>query len=161
MKNTQQAKSSLDFDAGPILNMYLASFEAWKNNYDALVQAPKQQTRQNKPDQLAIASYDGAPQLQKTGENLFRRLVELQIELCRFVGKRWEQYLDLPSNVSRCRSAADIAQLQSAFLTKMAADYDLESRKFAEAFQQFVSNLMAHQQLPANLQNFKGWPQRS
>ena len=43
---------------------------------------------------------------------------EEQVELCRFFGRRWEQYLNLPSDVSRCRSVLDLAQVQSTFLTK-------------------------------------------
>ena len=65
------------------------------------------------------ADFNNAVQLQKAGEDIFRRAIEEQIELCRFFGRRWEQYLNLPSDVSRCRSVLDLAQVQSTFLTKM------------------------------------------
>ncbi|MGB0085133.1 MAG: HAD-IC family P-type ATPase [Rhodomicrobiaceae bacterium] len=71
--------------------------------------------------------------MQNVGEMVFRRFVEGQIALCRFYAKRWEQYLDLPSDLSRCQSAGDLAQLQAAFLTKMAADYGIESRSLGVA----------------------------
>ncbi|MGA7323137.1 MAG: hypothetical protein WBX25_01320 [Rhodomicrobium sp.] len=50
--------------------------------------------------------------------------------------------MDLPSALSRCRSAADFVQLQSAFLTKMAADYGIESRHLAQDFQELLANWM-------------------
>jgi hypothetical protein len=82
------------------------------------------------------------PVTKKRGD-FFRRFVELKIEICRFFGKRWEQYLELPPDLSRCQSALDIAKLQSAFLSKMANDYGIEDMRLAQAFQALLSNWMA------------------
>ncbi len=60
--------------------------------------------------------------------------------------------MDLPSDLSRCQSPADIAQLQSAFLTKMAADYGIEDRRLAQAFQALLSNWTAAQPMSFNTQ---------
>ena len=65
--------------------------------------------------------------MKKSGEHIFCRAVEHQVELGRFFGKRQERYLDFWSGIAHCQSAADIVQVQSAFLTKMAADYGIES----------------------------------
>jgi hypothetical protein len=144
MENTQQTPLQTSFDPSAVLGMYLASIDAWKNNYDAFVQAPAPQQGQTNRALNPDAAFEDMPaQLQKSGEEIFRHAVELQIELCRFFGKRWEQYLDLPSDLSRCRSSADFAQIQSTFLTKMAADYGLESRRLAQAFQELGSDCMA------------------
>jgi len=82
------------------------------------------------------------------GEHLYRRVFEEQIELWQFFGKRWTQYLTLPADVSQCRSAADIAQLQLSFLTRMAADYSNEGRHFAQTFQELVSQAMVASSMP-------------
>jgi len=40
------------------------------------------------------------------------------------------------SFIAHCQSAADKVKLQSAFLTEMAADYSIESRRLAQGFQE-------------------------
>ncbi len=70
------------------------------------------------------------------------------MEICRFFGKRWEQYLDLPRDLSRCRTPADIAQVQSAFLTKMAADYGIEGKHLMQVFQKLLANRIAAAPVP-------------
>ena len=144
MENAQQTLSQTPFDPGAVFGMYLASIDTWRKNHDAFVQTSRTQQGQTNGVLNPGAVFENtSAQLLKSGEDMFRRAVELQIELCRFFGKRWEQYLDLPSDISHCRSAADIAQLQSAFLTKMAADYGIEGRRLAQAFQELGSNWMA------------------
>ncbi len=144
MENMQQTQSQPRFGTDPVLDMYLASIDAWKKNYDAFVQAPREQQGQPGGALSPGAAYENtSAQLQKTGDDFFRRFVEQQIEICRFFGKRWEQYLNIPSDLSRCRSAADFALVQSAFLTKMAADYNVEGRRLAQGFQELHSNWMA------------------
>jgi hypothetical protein len=141
MENAQQTLSQTPFDPGAVFDMYLASMDALKKNFDAFVQASRPQQGQTGGALSPVAAVENTPaQLQKSGEDIFRRAVELQVELCRFFGKKWEQYLDL---VSRCRSASDIAQVQSAFLSKMAAGYDIEGRRLAQAFQELGSAWMA------------------
>ena len=144
MENVQQTLSQTPFDPGAVLGMYLASIDAWKKNCDAFVQEPRPQQGQTNRALNPGAAFDNTPaQLQKSGVDIFRHAVELQIELCRFFGKRWEQYLDLPSDLSHCRSPADIAQIESTFLTKMATDYGLEGMRLAHAFQELGSVWMA------------------
>jgi hypothetical protein len=53
------------------------------------------------------------------------------MELCEFFRDRWAQYLNLPEQVSKCRSLTELGELQSAFLSKFANDYLLEAGKLA------------------------------
>ncbi len=144
MEESHHALSQPGFDAGPVLGMYFAPFDAWKKNLDALAEGSWSQSKQ----QVEIRTADGdlykAPtQLQNYSDNIFRRMVEQQIELCRFFSKRWEQYLSLTSDISGCRSIADLAQLQFAFLSKMATDYSVEGCHFAGTLQKLTSSWMA------------------
>ena len=66
---------------------------------------------------------------QKSGEEIFKRFVQSQMELCHFFGHRCEQYLKLPEQLSQCRSLTELGELQSAFLSKFASDYLLEAGK--------------------------------
>ncbi len=144
MENVHQTLSQPGFNPVPILDMYLTSLDAWKKNYDALVQAPRVQQGQPGGALNPGAAYENtSAQWQKN--DFFRRFVEQQIKICRFFGKRWEQYLDLPSDLSRCQSPADFAQVQLAFLTKMAADYGTECRHLTQAL---LSNWMTVQSAP-------------
>src|SRR6516225_9807647 len=68
---------------------------------------------------------------QKAGEEIFKRFVQNQMELCHFLGHRWEQYLKLPERLSQCRSLTELGELQSAFLSKFASDYLQEAGKLA------------------------------
>ena len=144
MENAQQTVSQTPLDPGAVLGMYLGLIEAWKKNCDAFIQASRPQQGQATGSLNPDAAFENMPaQLQKSGEHIFRRTVELQIELCRFFGKRWEQYLDLPSDISHCHSAADNARVQVAFLSKMATDYGIEGRRIAQAFQELGSDWVA------------------
>jgi len=58
--------------------------------------------------------------------------VQNQIELCDFFGRRWEQYLKLPGQLSQCRSLTELGELQSAFLAQFANDYMQETEKLAK-----------------------------
>ncbi len=150
MDHVQQTLAQPRFDTSSVMDMYVASVEAWKKNLDAFAEASgAQQKQRSEMPAPAAAIENTSAQLQKAGENIFRHVIEEQMELCRFFGKRWEQYLSLPSDISRCHSAADIAQLQLSFLTRMAADYGIEGRHFAQTFQELASQAMATNSMPA------------
>ncbi len=149
MDHVQQTLAQPRFDTSSVMDMYVASVDAWKKNLDAFAEASGSQVKQRNdmPSQAAEMEKTSA-QLQRTGENIFRRAIEEQMELCRFFGKRWEQYLSLPADISRCHSPTDIAQLQLSFLTRMAADYGIEGRHFAQTFQELVSQAMTANPMP-------------
>jgi len=128
--------------------MYVSSIDTLKKNLEAFAEASRpQQQQQNIYSAPAVMEKTSAS-VQMAGEHLYRRVFEEQIELWQFFGKRWTQYLTLPADVSQCRSAADIAQLQLSFLTRMAADYSNEGRHFAQTFQELVSQAMVASSMP-------------
>jgi hypothetical protein len=81
---------------------------------------------------------------QKTGEEVFKRFVEQQIELCRFFGKRWELYLKLPEQFSNCKTPADAAQLQMAFLNQMATEYAKEGSRLTQPITELMSRWLSN-----------------
>ena len=145
--NNSGNSSSNGSIADPILNMYRESIDAWQkgfNGYNDFVQASRPQPGQTNAALNPVAAYENtSAQMQKTGEHIFRRAVEHQVELGRFLGKRQARYLDFWSDIAHCQSAADIVKVQSAFLTETAADYDIESRRLAQGSQELLSSWMA------------------
>ena len=69
---------------------------------------------------------------QKSGEKIFKRFVQNQMELCHFFGHRCEQYLDLPERLSQCRSQTELENLQSSFISQFANDYIQETEMLAK-----------------------------
>ena len=68
----------------------------------------------------------------KSGEEVFKRFVQNQMELCHFFGHRCEQYLKLPEQLSQCRSLTELGNLQSSFLSQFSNDYMQETEKLAK-----------------------------
>jgi hypothetical protein len=131
---TEQPLSST-FDIAPMWKMYMEPIEVWRKNYASFLNGVPFRANgigENSGAGLATSFYDGALlQWQKSGEELFKRFVQYQIELWHFLGGRWEQYLTLPEQISQCRSFTELGELQSAFLSKFASDYLQEAGKLA------------------------------
>ena len=139
--NNSNNSSSNRSIADPFLNMYRESIDAWQKGYNGsndFAQTSRPQQGQTNAALNPAAAYENtSAQMQKTGEHIFRRAVEHQVELGRFFRKRQARYLDFWSDIAHCQSAADIVKLQSAFLTEMVADYGIESRRLAaQGFQE-------------------------
>lgn len=146
MENAHHSLSYSQFDAGPVLEMYFAPMDAWKKNLDAFAEASKAAQKQQieaQPGDAGLTNASGP--IQNAGEAVFRRAFELQLELWQFIGKRWEQYLSLPADVSRCRSPTDAAQLHIEFLNRLAADYGVQGQHLAQTVQRLASDLAAAQ----------------
>jgi hypothetical protein len=80
-----------------------------------------------------VPSYDAALlHWQRSGEELFKCVIQNQIELCEFFRDRWAQYLKLPEQLSQCRSVTDLGRLQSAFLNEFAHEVMNETEKLAQ-----------------------------
>ena len=99
---------SSPFDISPMLKMYMESMELWKKNYENFLKsAPLGADGMdgNKAEVEDITSPNNATPLnwQESGEEIFKRFVQNQMELCHFFGHRCEQHLKLPS---KTRSAA-------------------------------------------------------
>jgi hypothetical protein len=138
MENVQLTPNASD--AAPMLNIYCASIDAWQKCIDIFVQPPTLQQEQPTAARMGNGAEEREPvQLQQAVEEIFLRFVDEEIELCRFARRQWAQYLSFSSDISRCRSAADFAQMHLAFLTKLSADYGLEGRRLARTVQQMTS----------------------
>jgi hypothetical protein len=123
-------------DISPTLKMYMEFIEFSKRNYENFLKsAPLRANGMDgkKAEVESITSPNDAAMLnwQKSGEKIFKRFVQNQMELWQFLGGRWEQYLNLPEQISKCRSLTELGELQSAFLSKFANDYLLEAGKLA------------------------------
>ena len=123
-------------DISPTLKMYMEFIEFSKRNYENFLKsAPLRANGMDgkKAEVESITSPNDAAMLnwQKSGEEIFKRFVQNQMELWQFLGGRWEQYLNLPGQISQCRSLTELGELQSAFLSKFASDYLLEAGKLA------------------------------
>ena len=130
------AQPSSPFDISPMLKMYMESIELWKKNYEnflksALLPADGIDGKKAKTESISSA-YDAALlNWQKSGEEVFKRFVQNQMELCHFFGHRCEQHLKLPEQNSQCRSLTELGELQSAILAQFAAGYLQETAKLA------------------------------
>jgi hypothetical protein len=147
--NGQQSQQSPAFSMAPIMKIYMDSFEAWKHSYDALTAGAKEyQGHTAHSSSASGTAYDAAfANWQKTGEEVFKRFVEQQIELCRFFGRRWENYLKLPDKLAHCQTPAELGQLQAAFLSQFASDYMQEANKLSQP----MGELMSHWAAPRHV----------
>jgi hypothetical protein len=116
--------------------MYMQPIELWRKNYESFLKGTPFGVNgigEILGAHLATSLYEGALlQWQKSGEELFKRFVQNQMELCEFFRDRWAQYLKLPEQLSQCRSLTDLVELQSAFLAQFANDYMQETEKLAK-----------------------------
>ncbi len=134
-----QSAQRFDFDFGPAFKMYMENLEKWRKTYEQMAQAPRAES--GYAAEALSGNYDKAMgQWQKTGEELFRRLVEQQIEMCRFFERRWEQYLGLPEQLAQCKSPLECSQVQLAFMNQLANDYAHESGKLTQPMSELMSN---------------------
>jgi len=142
------------FEISPVLKMYTQSIEAWKKNYETFlenakkmqeaVEAPPTAEQAREPAGGDASTKDAALMTwQKSGEELFKRFVENQIELCHFFAGRWEQYLKVSGQISQCRSITELGTLQTSFLSQFASDYMQETQKLAQPMAEMMTNWTA------------------
>jgi len=137
---TTQTGKPLDFDFGPAFKMYVESLESWKDSYEKLLQnAPLPPSSHaaagtNPAIEQAMANW------QHSGQTLFKRFIRQQIELCRFFEKRLETYVDFPEQLARCKTPAEVAQLEFSFLNRMATEYAQESAKLMEPMSEMMAS---------------------
>ncbi len=143
------AQPSSPFDISPMLKMYTESIELWKKNYENMMKSAKDmqgtlganEAAHVKHSSVGASAYDAALlKWQKSGEELFKRFVQNQIELCHFFSSRWEQYLKLPEELSQCRSLTELGNLQSSFLSQFANDYLHETEKLGHPIAELMTN---------------------
>jgi hypothetical protein len=143
------AQPSSPFDISPMLKMYTESMELWKKNYENMMKNAKDTqgafgangAERVTHSTAGTSAHDAASlNWRKSGEDLFKRFVQNQIELCQFFGSRWEQYLKLPEQLSQCRSLNEFSNLQSSFLSQFAKDYMHETEKLAHPVAELITN---------------------
>ncbi len=139
MDSQTQTAQRFDFDIAPVLKMYLDSIETWKKNYEKFAQAMPALQSSGAHDPVSPTFDQAMANWQKAGEEVFKRFIEQQIELCRFFGKRWELYLKLPEQFSSCKTPADVAQMQMTFFNQMAAEYAQEGSRLAMPMNELMS----------------------
>ena len=143
--NGQQSSA---FGIAPIMKMYMDSLETWKHNYDALTGGMNQGQQTTHTGNPGRSAYDAAvASWQKSGEEVFKHFVEQQIELCRFLAGRWENYLKLPDKFAHCQTPAEMGQVQAAFLNQFATDYMREAGKLSQP----IGELMTHWAAPRHV----------
>ena len=89
------------FDISPMLKMYMESMELWKKNYEnflksALLGANGMDGTKAEVENITSPNDAALLNWQKSGEEIFKRFVQNQMELCHFFSHRCEQYLKLP-----------------------------------------------------------------
>ena len=142
----QQAYRHSDLDVMPVLKMYIDSLEAWKKNCDEFTGRVSNMQNNFQTNGSNNACESGLPAWQRSGEEFFKRFVEQQMEICRFLSARWEQYLKLPGQLALCRTPADVGQVQAAFLSQFVDDYTHETKKLAQPAGQMMSSWTAGHQ---------------
>ncbi|MGO9544357.1 MAG: hypothetical protein ACLPPF_06135 [Rhodomicrobium sp.] len=125
------------------MKMYMDSMEAWKKSYTSLSTSGKTAPEALTAENAKAACDTALASWHKSGEEVYKRFVEQQIEICRFFAARWEQYLKLPAQIAHCQTPADLQQVQTFFLNQFATDYVQETGKLTQP----VGELMSH--LPA------------
>ncbi len=141
--NAQQSPQSAYLNMAPVMKMYLDSMEAWKKNYDSLNANGKTAQPAYSPEDAKVAYDSALANWHKSGEEVYKRFVEQQIEICRFFAARWEQYLKLPGQLAHCQTPADLQQVQTNFLSQFANDYVRETGKLSRPVGELMSHLAA------------------
>lgn len=136
--SAQQSLNQSDFDPAPIVKLYVDAVESWKNNYDRLART-MMEAATPAPSANQASGVPMEP-LQSIGPRLFRKMVETEMELCRFYETRWSQYLKLPEAILACKSPMEFAELQANFCSRLAADYTNEGAKLFGALSELVSH---------------------
>jgi hypothetical protein len=141
------------FDASPALKMYMESIETWRKHFENFVRSTSKAQSAfaagGKAANQAAHAAEGAASAadaallnaHKSSEELFKRFVENQAELCRFFGARWEQYLKLTEQLSQCRSVTEFGDIQTQFMSQFANDYMHETEKLAKQVAEMMSNI--------------------
>lgn len=140
MDNQPPAVPSMDI--APALKLYLESIESWKENYKKLLENTDMQPAANQ-NPFAESYNQALANWQSASGELYRRFIDDQVELCRFLSHRWESYRDLPRQVTHCRNPAELAQLQIDFMTRMMSEYAHESMKLMQPINDVLTKYSA------------------
>jgi len=138
-----QAMKQIEFDATPIVNMYVESIQNWQKSCDSFAKSMASNENFMAPKTYNSSQNDFMGSLQKSGTAVFNRFVESQIDLCRFYECRLMRYLKIPGSVAACRTPSELTQVQTSFLNDFVTDYAAESTKLMKPFKDRLSTLCA------------------
>jgi hypothetical protein len=134
-----QAQSVEHIDIAPFVKAYMDGLESWRKPCETLLADDSPARNPGEADLFTWTFEHGIANWQRTGGEAFKRFVEQQIELCGFLGRRWERYLDLPEKCAHCGTPLELGQLQFASLSRMAADYAVESTRLMQPMSKLIS----------------------
>jgi hypothetical protein len=138
--NTQlPSGQNFDFDFAPAMKLYMDSVEGWKQNYEKLLKGANFTPAAGGAALIAKPVEQAMSNWQAAGEALFKTFIGQQVELCQFFGRRWEIYRDYPRRISSCKTPAELAEVETEFLNRMAADYSHESAKLTKSMNDLVA----------------------
>ncbi|MGA7329458.1 MAG: hypothetical protein WBX25_34510 [Rhodomicrobium sp.] len=129
----QQTVSPSDLDPASVMKLYLAAIETWEKNYESFTKAMAEASSSTAAPPIAESAQDLPAQL-------FQKVIEAEMELCRFYEKRWSEYLKLPQAIASCKSAIDLAELENSFYSRFTTDYASEGSKLFRSFTELVSH---------------------
>jgi hypothetical protein len=132
MNKRARSAQQAEVDFGPAFKMYLDNMESWKKSYEKMLTNATGATLKGGFDPINPSYAPAMTGWQNLGGDGFKHVIEQQLELCRFFGRRWQLYLDMSTKVARCKTPAEFGQLQLDFINRMSTEYIQESAKLAQ-----------------------------
>jgi hypothetical protein len=115
-----------------VLGVYFDAIQQWNKSYDSAKQAAYKHNAESRPAQFASEVPAAPPKSIVT--RVYHRVIENQMERCRFAEHRLSQYLGLPEAAARCKSPLDVLAFQTSFLKRAFDDYAMEGARMMEMF---------------------------
>jgi hypothetical protein len=138
--NARAASASpFEIDVAPALRLYIDGLESWKASYERLAQTGAPGVQASQPDAGAPAALVGGLEWQAFGPMLWQGMALRQAELSRFYAGRIERYLELSEKIARCRTPAELGEVQLDFLSRTFADYAQQSARVVQAVSEAAS----------------------
>jgi hypothetical protein len=139
--NARAASASpFEIDVAPALRLYIDGLESWKASYERLAQTGAVHADTSPPDADQPATRTGgAAERQAFGPMLWQGMALRQAELSRFYAGRIERYLELSEKIARCRTPAELGEVQLDFLSRTFADYAQQSARVVQAVSEAAS----------------------
>ncbi len=130
----QQTLGQPNLDPASILKLYQDAMEAWKKNYESFTKGMADVSPTTTASGVRESLGHGFP------AQLFQKVVETEMELCRFYEKRLSDYLKLPQAIASCKSPMELAELERNFCSEFTRDYTNEGSKLSGSFTKLMSH---------------------
>ena len=111
-----QPLSQSDFDPSSMVKLYLGALESWKKNYENLVSSMAEAS----PLPAASSTeHSAAANGQDVAVQLFQKVVEAEMELCRFYEKRWSSVFEAASSNSQLQITHGACRISEQLLQQI------------------------------------------